>query len=683
MTDIKTYEPLWGTWYVESLLGEGGFGKVYKVRREEYGRTYYSAVKIISIPHDEGEVRQMKSEGFDDASMHQFWYAFVTDIISEIDLMRRFRGASHIVSLEDHQIIEKEDDIGWDILIRMELLTSLSDHVMQTPLAEDDVVKMGIHMCRALELCARQNTLHRDIKPDNIFISLHDEYKLGDFGIARQLERTMSGLSKKGTHTYMAPEVFRGEEYGASVDTYSLGIVLYRFLNQNRTPFLPDHPQAIMPSHRDEAMQRRMRGERVPDLKGTSQELNAIVAKACAFNRHERFESPTEMREALEAVAANKKASETVRITANVKHIPVSQQGNMPPSLSDSRKGRKNKGWRIAVLGSGILAIVGVIVLIFVLSGLFNDQGPAQDLESVEPPKNEQDYAKDLKEGNTKSLVGYDFGNKADDKVENTGKKGQGGEVYLYKEEIFLLKDRANDDLHLFFSGEGNTFNALGCGKGDFFGIEIGVDTMIKFRAMFGEPSYSGWSLQGFLFAAYEFEKATMTIEFDEEKRASKIFYRMSDKNKKTVSESNTPTVESKNSILGKWARGSYIFDFWDSDAMPVTLKDPTGEAGWGLYFKDNDQYLEYRSGEILSDDGVVKKYLTIIYGSYSVNKTNTIRFSDMKVYSRQNIGGEIKEYWPEYADYELPFEISDEGNTFTFLNDYENRGLREFKKIN
>lgn|GEM_PF-5073068 len=107
MTDIKAYEPLWRAWYVDSLLGEGAFGKVYKIRREEFGKAYYSAVKIISIPHNEGEIRQMRSEGLDYASMQKFLYAFVTDIASEVDLMRQFRGTSNIVSLEDHQIINK------------------------------------------------------------------------------------------------------------------------------------------------------------------------------------------------------------------------------------------------------------------------------------------------------------------------------------------------------------------------------------------------------------------------------------------------------------------------------------------------------------------------------------------------------------------------------------------------
>jgi serine/threonine-protein kinase len=308
MSDIKKYEPLWGTWYIETLLGEGGFGKVYKIRREEFGNTYYSAVKIIPIPQNNSELRQMQREGLDDAAIKEFLYALVTDIIKEINLMGQFKGNSHIVSLEDHQVIDRSAPvsrttnyelqtatIGWDILMRMELLTSLTDHIGRTPPSPAGVVKLGIHMCRALELCALRNTVHRDIKPDNIFISAYGDYKLGDFGIARQLERTSSGLSKKGTYTYMAPEVFRGEQYGTSVDTYSLGLVMYCLLNQNRAPFLPGYPQPIMPHHRDEALQKRLSGLAVPKLKNVPAELNNIVLTACAYNRQERFASPTDI----------------------------------------------------------------------------------------------------------------------------------------------------------------------------------------------------------------------------------------------------------------------------------------------------------------------------------------------------------------------------------------------------
>jgi serine/threonine protein kinase len=327
---LQKYEPLWGTWYIDSLIGEGSYGKVYKIYREELGKTHYSAVKFISIPQKQSEIQRLKVEGLDDESIRAFFHKTLITLNKEIDLMSEFRGNSHIVSFEDYQIIKRSSlenpgitgssagspelanresqtcDFGWDILIRMELLKSLSSRIAEKPLTHPEILKLGIHISRALELCALKNIVHRDIKPENIFISQYNEFKLGDFGVSRQIDSTISGLSKQGTYTYMAPEVFKGEKYGAGVDIYGLGILLYGLLNHNRNPFMPEYPQPILPEDRDASIQRRMNGEPIPDLQGADPRLNAIVLKACAYDRKERFSSPTEMREALETVAGIK-----------------------------------------------------------------------------------------------------------------------------------------------------------------------------------------------------------------------------------------------------------------------------------------------------------------------------------------------------------------------------------------
>lgn len=163
---------------------------------------------------------------------------------------------------------------------------------------EIDILKLGIDICRALEICQEKNIIHRDIKPENIFVNDRGDFKLGDFGIARTIEKTISNLSKKGTYAYMAPEVYRGMKYGSSVDIYSLGMVLYRYLNQNRMPFLPFG--TIRYQDRENALERRMQGEIIPPPINGSDELKAAVLKALSFDAKERYRTPKEFREALE-----------------------------------------------------------------------------------------------------------------------------------------------------------------------------------------------------------------------------------------------------------------------------------------------------------------------------------------------------------------------------------------------
>ena len=171
---------------------------------------------------------------------------------------------TNVVSCEDYEVIPHDNGMGWDILIRMELLTPLLEYAYDHPFSRRDIIQLGIDMCKALELCQRYNIIHRDIKPENIFVSDTGAFKLGDFGIARTAEKTMSGMSKKGTYSYMAPEVYRGGAYGFSVDTYSLGVVMYRLLNNNRLPFLPQPPEPITYSQRETALAKRMGGEQPP-----------------------------------------------------------------------------------------------------------------------------------------------------------------------------------------------------------------------------------------------------------------------------------------------------------------------------------------------------------------------------------------------------------------------------------
>ncbi|MFR2928639.1 MAG: protein kinase domain-containing protein [Oscillospiraceae bacterium] len=289
-------------WKIIRLLGEGSYGKVFEIERSEFGQTYRAALKVITVPQSSAEVRSVISEGMSVSQAEAYFHGIVEELMHEFSIMFKLKGTANIVSCEDLRVLEHPDGIGWDILIRMELLHPLLPYVYEHPMARRDIIRLGIDICKALELCQRYNVIHRDIKPENIFISDNGDYKLGDFGIARTIERTTSGLSKKGTYSYMAPEVYAGKEYGFSVDTYSLGLVLYRMLNKNRGPFLPQPPEAITFSSREQALARRMSGEPLPRPFYGEGRLGEIVLKACAFDPKDRYSSPQQLRQELEAI---------------------------------------------------------------------------------------------------------------------------------------------------------------------------------------------------------------------------------------------------------------------------------------------------------------------------------------------------------------------------------------------
>ena len=306
----KKYEPFFGNWYIKSFVGEGGFAKVFEIVRNDFGSEYTSALKVITVSKTKTEIQSMRSEGMSDAEIRESMYRIVEDTVKEIQLMYKLKGNGNIVGYEDHAVVEHEDGAGWDIFIKMEFLTSIGAYIKEQKgmLSKRNIIKLGIDICKALEACQLYNIIHRDIKADNIFISKGGEFKLGDFGIARVIEKNDMELSKKGTSTYMAPEVYKGQTYTSMVDIYSLGMVLYRLLNNNRVPFLPPYPQPISLDDRDKALMLRMSGEKLPKpAQAESGRLTEIVLKACAFRPEERYSSPMLMRQELEAILQDEK----------------------------------------------------------------------------------------------------------------------------------------------------------------------------------------------------------------------------------------------------------------------------------------------------------------------------------------------------------------------------------------
>ena len=322
----KRYEPFFGSWHIKRFIGAGSYGKVFEIERRDFDMVFTGALKAITIPADKSEYEQVLEAGMDREGASTYFRDYVQELNREIALMSRLKGHSNIVSYEDHQIIPHEDGIGWDILIRMELLRPINDALRQNKsFTRAEVVRLGTDLCRALEVCGQYNIIHRDIKPANIFISDTGDYKLGDFGVARIASASTGASTRAGTVNYMAPEVFRGEKYTANVDIYSLGLVMYQLLNANRMPFYPPYPQPITFSAAEQARARRLAGEALPLPSGAQDALGQLVCKACAPDPAQRFASPLALRKALEALPQAQPAP-----------LAIDPPGGRPDPLNDT-----------------------------------------------------------------------------------------------------------------------------------------------------------------------------------------------------------------------------------------------------------------------------------------------------------------------------------------------------------
>lgn len=336
---LKRMEPLFGSWYIDREIGKGTFGNVYRIYKDDAGVRFWAALKIITIlPDNTGDTRGMDQRSAIDA------------IAAEIRIMNTLRGYSNIVCFEDHQTIMHADGVGRDILIRMELLERLDDYMKRIRATQYDVLCMLRDITQALVLCDKKNIIHRDIKPDNIMVSDGGDYKLVDFGIARNMERATIIATKAGTYPYMAPEVQMHQPYGKTVDIYSLGIVAYREFNAYRYPFLPPYPNEYTAEDRDQALFRRFSGEKLPPIPGLNKQLFAIIEKCAAHKPDHRYASASELLSDLEALMGNGEFKQ--------KKL-YDEAGNLIPTGTGAKKDRKmGKGIAIA-LTSIVLAGAG------------------------------------------------------------------------------------------------------------------------------------------------------------------------------------------------------------------------------------------------------------------------------------------------------------------------------------
>ncbi|MCL1792047.1 MAG: G5 domain-containing protein [Peptococcaceae bacterium] len=325
MSNIKNYEPIFGTWFCDTVIGDGTFGQVCKVRTRQKrdGTVEYAAIKIIRCLH-KNDMERMRNKGMNEYNIRAYAQFLAQSINEETMELGGFRDNPYVVPYRN-ATHKKHDKTGWDLMLLMDLHTNLYEHICQNKMTQYDVIRMGIDICKGLERYHNTNQdpavknklrnkikytppetlLHLNIKPSNIFYS-QGTYLLGDLSLAQPIERAVNALSRRGSPLFLAPEVARGNESdetlscNSTADTYSLGLVMYWILNGCKYPFMPEGE--ITQDALRAALEKRLEGEELPWLKGVGKTLNKILQDACAVDRPDRYDSAVRMRKALEGL---------------------------------------------------------------------------------------------------------------------------------------------------------------------------------------------------------------------------------------------------------------------------------------------------------------------------------------------------------------------------------------------
>lgn len=160
-------------------------------------------------------------------------------------------------------------------------------------MSEQDIIRLGTDICNILAASEQKNIVFRHIIPENI---LWNEtcFSLSNVFVPSAWDQINISDIVNGFDLYLPPEAVVHGEMNQSVDTYSLGMVMYRLCNRNTLPFLPAD-QESNPTKRSEALVRRVCGERLAQPNGISSSLWRIIQKACAQEVKDRYHSSSEM----------------------------------------------------------------------------------------------------------------------------------------------------------------------------------------------------------------------------------------------------------------------------------------------------------------------------------------------------------------------------------------------------
>lgn len=282
---LRNFEPLFNAWYIDGKIAQGRHSDIYRVVRTQNGINDYLCLKTIQFPADKSEITTALSCG-KYASEDEYFTALETQLKLNLEKMMSLRANKNVVRFDNYKIVK--DVSCLHVIILMELLTPLSEYLAKDTIDSSGVAKMGADICNALSGYRTVGVMHHQIKPENIFVGEFGEFKLGDFGIGNLTNEHNSD----DVSLYLAPEVLSNSGCDYCSDIYSLGLIMFKFLNCNRMPFLPDFPAPISLADRQRAAERRLSGERLPKPVNADLNLARIIFKATSFKMTERYCDP-------------------------------------------------------------------------------------------------------------------------------------------------------------------------------------------------------------------------------------------------------------------------------------------------------------------------------------------------------------------------------------------------------
>ena len=351
-----------GKYELQGVLGKGAAGTVYDARDPVIGRRV--AIKTVKLPNADDD-----------------------DTRDELDRFRREAraagGLSHpnIVPIFDYG---ETTEIAYIVMefIGGGTLTGLLKK--QTRLPAPEALRIMDELLAGLQFSHEKGIVHRDIKPDIVMLTDDNTVKIADFGIAR-IEGSGATLvgTMLGTPSYMSPEQWRGDAHiDARSDIYAAGVLLYHLLT-GRRPFEGNQSAIMHKVLSEEAV--------APSsiYAGAPPELDAVILRAIAKRREDRYRSADDFADALKEAASGRAPLEEGTIIQSSRRPAVTPAPSPtrapPPARPSTVAAAEPAKSRLPLLigaGAGGVVVIGAVLAWL----LWPSKPPVTDVAIATPP---------------------------------------------------------------------------------------------------------------------------------------------------------------------------------------------------------------------------------------------------------------------------------------------------------
>jgi len=349
-----------GKYTLIARIGQGGMGTVYKARQESLDKVV--AVKVMA-----------------------------PRLARQRDFVERFIREAQASGRLNHPNIVQAIDAGEADGYYYFAMEYVDGENLRNILERDGKLseRRSLEICAAiataLEHAHKHNIVHRDIKPDNIFIAKDGTPKLGDLGLAKEI-RTDKAITQAGipvgTPYYISPEQVRGQEdIDGRADIYALGATLYRMVAGD-VPYDGPTGAVVMTKHLNDP---------IPDPRKNSPQLSedvvSIIHHCMQKKRDDRYRNARQLLDDIEAALAGKPLRHATKPQLRAAALADRLAQRQAADAATKRK---------LLIGGAAAAVVVLLVVLFAVLGRKGEQPPAQ--ASAPAPKTATPPPRDPKE---------------------------------------------------------------------------------------------------------------------------------------------------------------------------------------------------------------------------------------------------------------------------------------------